>query len=320
MILHLKNSSPFLSDDIHIVLQLIYSNQMDVVLKILSHIKDESISRLCIQNLVYLSMGFYAIIKMCNSLASAELCRDPLLWALYYSYLRNDDLCLSLLKICKNDYKIKPHFFWPLLIKKVEMYDLKGMLDVLKIMVNDFNVTPCINTISNYVLPSMVADIHSSRTLLIECGISSTIIDNAFVLMWLSELKTQNAGYYVRSYRGPYMYNEIAYDIRKALFSTNDLKNLIYIYNQLIEGDESHTDTLIYVPIDKLLLDLIADYPENKTFINMVIRYFAKRGIQISYNTAQTVSRVFGDSNVNCDVISANRRMMQPNYLVKKRN
>ncbi|XP_078050440.1 bicoid stability factor [Augochlora pura] len=289
MILYLNKFSQFSSDDIHILLQLIYSNQIDTVLRIVSSINDRPMAQICLQNLVLYSKDTCNIVKMCHSLANSGLCKDAFLQALYFSYFRNDELCLSIMKICSCINKIKPHFFWPILVKRANMYDIKGILDILKIMVNDFNVTPCVTTISSYVLPYMTNNIGLSRASLLECGISSVTIDNAVVLMWLEELKTTNAANYVRRYPGPYLYDEIGPEVLKAFLTVQNIKSLLIICRTLVEKD--YEQQITYVSMDKQLLDMFADYPESKTTIKMIIIHLEKLGVQLSSNTIQTISR-----------------------------
>lgn len=52
--------------------------------------------------------------------------------SLYYSLQKDDHLFLSLLRVYKSHYIIKPHYFWPLLIRRGAKYDHYGMYFVNK--------------------------------------------------------------------------------------------------------------------------------------------------------------------------------------------
>lgn len=73
---------------------------------------------------------------------------------------------------------------------------LLGILDILKIMVNDFNVLPCIDTVTDYVLPFIFGQTSDVRNLLMKHNISETMINNAYVLLLLKKKKITEAGIY----------------------------------------------------------------------------------------------------------------------------
>lgn len=76
---------------------------------------------------------------------------------------------------------------------------LLGILDILKIMINDFNVLPCIDTITDYVLPFTFGEISCIRNLLKKHNISETMINNAYVLLLLRKKKIIEAAIYSKS-------------------------------------------------------------------------------------------------------------------------
>lgn len=76
---------------------------------------------------------------------------------------------------------------------------LLGILGILKIMVHDFNILPCIDTVTDYVLPFTFGEISHIRNLLIKHNISETMINNAYVLLLLRKKKTIEAALYSKS-------------------------------------------------------------------------------------------------------------------------
>lgn len=76
---------------------------------------------------------------------------------------------------------------------------LLGILDILKIMINDFNILPCIDTITDYVLPYTFEKISHTRDLLIKHNINETMINNAYVLLLLKKRKVTEAAIYSKS-------------------------------------------------------------------------------------------------------------------------
>lgn len=76
---------------------------------------------------------------------------------------------------------------------------LLGILDILKIMVNDFDILPCIDTVADYILPFTFGEISHTRNLLIKHNISETMIDNAYVLLLLKKRRILEAALYSKS-------------------------------------------------------------------------------------------------------------------------
>lgn len=71
-----------------------------------------------------------------------------------------------------------------------------GILNILNIMINDFNILPCIDTITDYVLPFTYGEVTYIRKLLMKYKISETIINNSYVLFLLKKRKIAEAAIY----------------------------------------------------------------------------------------------------------------------------
>lgn len=168
----------------------------------------------------------------CNFTGNKEISKKYFLISLYYSLKKNDNLSLLLLKICKEHCLLRPHYFWPLLIRQANKYNVQGIyfifkymkyfiiiyytftynmnknifffnkniflgiLNILYIMNNDFNISPCIDTITDYVLPFIYGEVIYIRKLLMKHKISETIINNSYVLFLLKKRKIAEATRY----------------------------------------------------------------------------------------------------------------------------
>ncbi|KZC05307.1 Leucine-rich PPR motif-containing protein, mitochondrial [Dufourea novaeangliae] len=273
MLSYLDTSSRFSSHEIRCLLKFIYINEIDIVSKILSCIQDAEVAQLILQNLVYSSKKNYVITSMCSFLQKMQMCADPFLWAVYYSFFNDDTrVCLTLLKVCKYRHKIKPHYFWPLLIKNAELYDFKGILDILMIMRREFKVVPCIETISDYVLPFSFGTIPTVRKLLSIYGIDKVVIDNAYVLFLLKQYKSIKADYYMNIYPGPYMYNAIGDELREVYIFRSDVRNYVNIGVKLVHHSCPNVESIENiaslkrinpVSIDRHILDYMFYYPKD---------------------------------------------------------
>ncbi|XP_031850051.1 bicoid stability factor isoform X2 [Nomia melanderi] len=179
---------------IQILIKLIYLNHISIITPILSCIKDTLISEILIKHMILSNMNICNIERMCNFLETEKLCSKPLLRALFHSYSKNDEnLCFSLLEMCKQHYSVKPHYFWPLLIKKAELYDFQGILNIIKVMINHFEVSPCFDTIYEYVLPFTFECLLTTKNRLITLGVDETILNNALLLNFLEDGKLRMA-------------------------------------------------------------------------------------------------------------------------------
>ncbi|XP_076687087.1 bicoid stability factor [Andrena cerasifolii] len=293
---YIKKSSVLSSDEIRLLLKLLYINQVDTVVNILSHIRPGKIVPLVLENLVYCSTNVDKIIYTCSIIEKRQMHTNPLLSAVYYSFLKDDDaLCLPLLRACKLRYSIKPHYFWPLLLKKANAYDFKGILEILSIMRSDFNTTPCIDTVTDYVLPFSFGKIFDLRRVLMGSGICETTINNAYVLSYLKKNRTKNALYYMHSYGGYYSYKVIQHDLRSALIMSNDAVSFVAISSKLATNPRTDLETsfnaetyrtAVLVPMDRQLIDFMANCPEHKTYLVKIIIQLAKADISISPQTA----------------------------------
>ncbi|XP_076163207.1 bicoid stability factor isoform X2 [Ptiloglossa arizonensis] len=217
---YIKESSSCFPDEIELLLKLININQINVVKNILLHYKviHSNIAKLILQMIVHISMEPEQIISMCNFMENKKMCENSLLCALYYSYFKDDDdISFSLLRKCNLYYTIKAHYFWPLLVKKANKYDFKGILNILKIMINEFNVSPCIDTIAKYVLPYSFGNEHGIKRLLINHNVNEIIFDNAYVLFLLQTWRLKNVITYMKIYPNYYLYTVIAHDLRSQI-------------------------------------------------------------------------------------------------------
>lgn len=97
-------------------------------------------------------------------------------------------LYINISKFINNNYFIN--------ISYVNKNIFLGILDILKIMINDFNVLPCIDTISEYVLPFSFGEISYTKNLLIKYNVNETMFNNAYVLSLLRKRKLTEAATY----------------------------------------------------------------------------------------------------------------------------
>ncbi|XP_053970363.1 leucine-rich PPR motif-containing protein, mitochondrial-like [Hylaeus volcanicus] len=306
---YMRKSCIFSIDEISLLLKLIYINKTGVVLNILSYVEDVATVNLVLETMVFTNTKIDEIVNMCTIFENRKICKDPLLQALYYSYLKDDDcLCLPLLRKCKLRYITKPHYFWPLLIKRANKYDFNGIINILQIMIHEFDLSPCIDTIADYIIPFMFGSVVMIRMRLINYKVNETTIDNACVLFLLKQGRLKRVVTYMKTYPNYYFYTEIVYGLWNALLETNDIESFVSISNNLVDYTDSNErlkySMITFVPLEKQLLDFMIAYPHNKVILMKLILHLSNQGMSIKQETAEKLLN-FLEECAKDDVIDA---------------
>ncbi|CAL7951634.1 unnamed protein product [Xylocopa violacea] len=297
---YLKKKNQILYNEIQVILKLLSINQIHIAINALlymslsnDHPQYEDIFKLILEHMINNGSLFCDIVYVCTFFKCEETLKKFSLISLYHSLTKNQYLSLSLLKLCKCHCVIKPHYFWPLLISHRDRYNLQGILDILETMINDFNVLPCVDTIADYVLPIIYGDMPYVRNLLMKYKINETIIDNAYVLLYLRREKLKEAVSYIRYFRGKYFYKILAHDLRQASVFSNNVRGFIYISCNLLEGmdlcSSLKENKESFVPIDRQLHEMMIEFPYYKSWLIKVICEIEKQNIKLKSETIETI-------------------------------
>lgn len=248
---------------------------------------------LFIKKLVFSDVEPEKIIEICSRFddKTAILAdHDVLLTAIQCSFERKDDLTFELLKRCKiKQYTFRPHYFWPLLVKfGGQKHDLHAIIEILKRMNTEFNVTPCIDTIVDYVVPYTFGDLQQLPELLKDCQIPSHIINNACVYTLLKKSKTRLASEYVSKYEDEYLYEKLGKILQKALLRTTDVASFLFLSSKLhgypsnaeLDADPSITF------IDRQLAELMNSSNVYRLHVVEIIKYLKRYGYCVHAVTA----------------------------------
>ncbi|CAD1473626.1 unnamed protein product, partial [Heterotrigona itama] len=285
---YLKKKNTISNEEIDVILKLISINHIHIAMTTLSYIglhdkhpQFGNVIRLILEHIVDNSVMINDIIKLLITFKNEITFKKCFSILIYYSLMKNNELSLPLLKIFKNYCLIKPHYFWPLLINEAIKYNFQGILDILKIMINDFNVLPCIDTISEYVLPFSFGEMSHTKNLLMKYNVNETMFNNAHVLLLLRKRKLTEAATYMQYSKGEYFYKIIAPNLRYVSLFKNDSQKFVNMSKILVDSTNSSVDsdlTLIlnnksykttFVSMDKQLYDFMIEFPSQKTwFIN----------------------------------------------------
>ncbi|KAF5893259.1 leucine-rich PPR motif-containing protein, mitochondrial, partial [Clarias magur] len=110
------------------------------------------------------------LVSFCAQLKDSNLHSSPLQFTLYCALeSKNTAMAVEVMKKMKEEgLPIRPHYFWPLLIKHQKDKNASGTLEVLKAM-QELNVHLDVDTYSTYVLPTFTS-VDSARVALKDAG------------------------------------------------------------------------------------------------------------------------------------------------------
>ncbi|XP_077286050.1 bicoid stability factor [Arctopsyche grandis] len=94
------------------------------------------------------------VVSTCNKLIEKNIAPRAHQIAVYAAYQKGDyDMSLALLNSMKSSGEtLKPHYFWPLIAMANK--NSKTMLNVVRIMIEDFEIFPTVETLRDYVIPN----------------------------------------------------------------------------------------------------------------------------------------------------------------------
>nr|XP_034186519.1 leucine-rich PPR motif-containing protein, mitochondrial [Osmia lignaria] len=308
-------------EEIQFILKLININQANIavtaflhmILKVDKWSQYENIIKIIIKHVVDRYMAADLVVQICNCFKSnPRMYKKSVSLSLYYSLQKDDHLFLSLLRAYKSHYIIKPHYFWPLLFRRATKYDHLGILNILQIMVEEFNVFPCIHTITDYVLPTSFKSLHHTKDLLKQkYKVDVTVFNNAWVLLCLKKYKTGYAASYMQYNPGPYFYKELVYDLRNATIFRNDIESFVSISYNLLEN--TNNAKLELVSMDKQLCDMMLEFPLNKIWLKRIVDRLTRKGIELKDTTIKMINIFLKEYEGNDGTPSNKTRNVQIN-------
>ncbi|XP_047360959.1 leucine-rich PPR motif-containing protein, mitochondrial-like isoform X3 [Vespa velutina] len=267
---------PYHTEGIHFFGKIIDIKQEDIAIKILFYMYPYIKNNFCrneyetffINKFICSNVIPEKIIDICSHFYMKFGNTKIFTEAIYISFKHDNDLLtLRLLKEWKNNgHKLRPHYFWPFLVKAQNNHDIKGLLKYIKDMISVYNVEPCINTIANFIIPNLLGVDSSSSSLLKEYGISEETVRNATVYYLLQNNKTRSSYMYVLKY--PTYYNDFILGnlLRQALFNTYDIDSYLEIVRHLYV--ETNTGQKEKVSMTDKIYDIMDFLHKNPTCIS----------------------------------------------------
>ncbi|XP_035728267.1 leucine-rich PPR motif-containing protein, mitochondrial-like isoform X2 [Vespa mandarinia] len=267
---------PYYTEGIHFFGKIIDIKQEDIAIKILFYMYPYIKNNFCkneyetffINKFICSNVIPGKIVDICSHFYMKFGNTKIFTEAIYISFKHDNDLlALRLLKEWKNNgHKLRPHYFWPFLVKAQNNHDIKGLLKYMKDMINVYDVEPCINTIANFIIPNLLGVDSSYSSLLKEYGIPEETIRNATVYYLLQNNKTKSSYMYVLKYPTYYSDFILGNSLRQALFNTYDIDSYLEIVRHLYI--ETNTGRKEKVSLTDKIYDIIDFLHENPTCIS----------------------------------------------------
>lgn len=237
----IKRQAGYNQDAVNVILRLINKGHEETALKVLKTMPrgtrtDGELTdtgNFLIKQLVKANRPLAMIMEICKELEAEKMNSRPLLIAVEAALANGMiDLATPLLKeMQKASYEIRQHYFWPLICAGKNQQDV---IDVLKMMQNEFSMSASGETVREYVIPNMKEqDFEKLITMLRNVGISlaTTSASTAYIALLNNDLK--KAAEIVTSYSAYYSPGLFRRPLLGALSKTKDYESYIKIIRQI---------------------------------------------------------------------------------------
>ncbi|XP_034947651.1 leucine-rich PPR motif-containing protein, mitochondrial-like [Chelonus insularis] len=289
--------------------RLIFANHTDLALKLLTEtsknltrqkIRSGTLIRAMIMN----KTPVEKIIKICRYLDEELQYNRAFRVALYQVLTRDPKLELAspLMKAWKEiGGEIREHYFWPLLVTEAKAGNMNGVADILKSMINDFQIMPAEETLKNYVLPYMFGTWESTITFFEPLNIPKKIVYNSIADRLLIERKIRLCATFVSSYPESYSKDLLLRHLVEALNARDDVESFTLILRHLSENSEpADPDKIPISLVDAALREVMDVIPEYRSkLIEKLLNEFVNAGLSMSPEVANEIRNYLNNSSID---------------------
>ncbi|XP_014230719.1 leucine-rich PPR motif-containing protein, mitochondrial [Trichogramma pretiosum] len=206
----------------------------------------------------------------------------------------------------ENDVPVREHYFYPLMVSYGHANNLKGILTTIKSMTNDFDVTPSVLTIKDYVLPYMMGDSVTNAKMLMDNNVPFGIIANAIVNHLISSMKLVDALKFTTSSNLTYRSRLLKRSLVNAMQNTTDVATISEIihlqyarlyYSENDSSNEEGAEDLLTAKqfAGSFLYTVIKTLPPHGTkIIDELIKKFLEKGISIEQESCDNIKLMMG--------------------------
>lgn len=274
-----------------------------------------------VKQLVKANRPLESIVNICRQFEELELNPRATLIALEGAITNgNVELTTALLKrIHQSGQPIRQHYFWPLLCAGKTQDEI---LNVLRLMQSEFNLTPSGETIREYAIPNLKEKNYDKiMTLLRSVGISISTAATSAMYQALLDFNMAEAARIASSYQIYYSPNLYRGALLKALNRTKDLDAYIVVVRHIYEnlprhdmlnakekddvGEESVEDAVTEVDsqtmsnqaemLGRIVYDAVAYFKNNRAeMLHKILDGLVKQGLSISNVQATRIQDTLG--------------------------
>ncbi|XP_037041039.1 leucine-rich PPR motif-containing protein, mitochondrial isoform X2 [Bradysia coprophila] len=315
----LQKSSGYNQHAASLILRLVNIRQEDTALKILKTMPRGTkpsgelyeIGSFFIRQLVKSGRPTEKILSICGELQQTGLHHRAISIAVEMGARSgNLDVAVPLFKELKqNELPLRQHYFWPLICAGGKV-GTNAILDVLRVMQSEFNMTPNGETIRDYVLPNMQERDYEKIILTLRTsGISSSTAILGCVHHAITHHRLKAAANLMLSHPIYYQPGVLRRPLVEALIKTDDFQSyqrivrsvyenmprLQKIQNTTVEDEQVNDKQMQSEVVGQFVLDAAVHFGEKRAVaVEKILSALVEQGLSMSKSYSESVQKRLG--------------------------
>ncbi|XP_043286324.1 leucine-rich PPR motif-containing protein, mitochondrial [Venturia canescens] len=286
-------------DAVQAILKILDMENVETALQILKTFKkikrvekdmsvDYESGSFLIRKLVNAKFPPEVVIEACETMQRDGSNTQAFSIALQRSLAINDvDMSIALMEGWKrNGGETRQHYFWPMLAYYGGVNNYEGILDIVKIMSNKFNITPNVETVRDFILPFTLGKWDDILSSLQEYNIPYEVLVTGIALRMLYDGKPRKTAGFMLAYTAKYDPQKFYRILAESIIETSDGQAFAVILRILTESENKNSTPIDVVncAVDTLLTLL----PKEKyDVIQKVVDNMIKVGLSMSPEIGQ---------------------------------
>lgn len=319
VIKHLQKGTGYNQDTLNLILKLINKGQDEVALKMFKTMtKPTNLDStdlkpyqgaFFVRQLVKADRPVEVIIPMCKRLQDEDLAPRALNIAAEAAVQHGRvELAKKLfLELKDESFPIRQHYFWPLLVQKGSSKDIEGLFEVLRSMINEFELTPSGETLREYVIPYLKQKFNPEQTVLQLQGVGLRSFHSArnVIIDLLEDGKLKEAADISLQFRPQGKFPMLHRPLTNALYKTKDVNSFAIVlhvcYSEVKNTQNESSEevqsevTAAHQDIGRIIYDGVKNLHGDIDLIEKLFKQLFSKGIGISTTWAEKIQEALGD-------------------------